>query len=132
MERDAADRAREAAVDELRRRGDPAIDVRLREAAPLEASLARSDESQIGTVEAAFAEYALPPAREQGLQPLVEELAAEVAALERAAVGCKALERRAAEVRIADRDAIECEDALHAKPREALSRLSLRRPLREE
>jgi hypothetical protein len=68
---------------------------------------------KIGAVEAAFAEDALPSAREERLQTFVEQLAAEVAALEDAAVRCEALECGAAEIRVADGDSIERQDALH-------------------
>jgi hypothetical protein len=68
---------------------------------------------QVRAVEAAFAEDALPSAREERLQTLVEQFAAEIAALEDAAVRREALECGAAEIRVADGDSIEREDALH-------------------
>jgi hypothetical protein len=68
---------------------------------------------KIGAVEAAFAEDALPSAREERLQTLIEELASEIAALEDTTVRREALECGAAEIRVADSDPIERENALH-------------------
>ena len=79
----------------------------------LEPRLTGSDPVEVRAVEAAFAEDALPSTREERLQTLVEQLAAEVAALEDATVRREALECGAAEIRVADRDSIEREDALH-------------------
>jgi hypothetical protein len=113
VERDVADRPAECAVHELRACRNPTVDVRASEVAALEPRLTGPDGVEVRTVEAAFAEDALPSARKERLQTLVEELAAEVAALEDATVRREALECGAAEIRVADRDSIEREDALH-------------------
>ena len=113
MERDVADRPAECAIHELRACRNPTVDVRAGEVAALEPRLTGPDPVEVRAVETAFAEDALPSAREERLQTLVEQLAAEVAALEDAAVRREALKRGAAEIRVADGDPIEREDALH-------------------
>src|SRR5207248_5084144 len=106
VERDVADRSGEPAFDELRGRGDPAVDVRSGEVAALEARLAGTHAAQVGALESALAEGALAPAGEERVKALVEELAAKVAALERATVRSESLERGAAEGRVAECDPI--------------------------
>src|SRR5205085_2303943 len=97
VERDVTDRPAEGAVHELGACGNPTVDVRASEARALESRLAGPDPVEIRAVEAALAEDALPSAREERLQTLIEQLAPEVAAPEDAADRPEALECGAAE-----------------------------------
>ena len=114
VEGDVPEGAGEAALHELGTRRHPAVDVCAGEAAPFESRLAGANAAQVGAVESALTEHALPAAREERLQTLVERLAAEIATLEDATVRRESLERGATEVRVADGDSIQRENALHA------------------
>src|SRR2546428_11945765 len=130
VERHAAEAPAEPAVHELRARREPTVQIRVGEAAALEARLARAHAAKVRAVEAAVAEDALPPAREERLPLLPEGLAPEIAALEHAAVRAEPIERGVAEVRVADRYAVHEEDALHATGRAlalSLPRRAMRR-----
>src|SRR5439155_18768177 len=113
VERDVADRPAECAVHELGACGNPAVDVRASEVAAFEPRLPGPDALEVRAVEPALTEDALPSTREERLQTLIEQLAAEVAALEDATVRRETFESGAAEIRVADGDPIEREDALH-------------------
>ena len=104
-------RPEKRAVDELGREGLPAVDLRLVEPAALEARLAGADRAQVGLIEAAVAEDAAPPGREQRLEAAVQRLSAEVAVLEGAALRRESVEGGAPEVGVTDRDAVEHQDA---------------------
>src|SRR6266508_708047 len=113
VEADFGDAAGEDALEELAAEGLPTVEARIRERAPLEARLTRTNGGEVGVVEVALAEDALAPTREERLEAAIERLTAEVAALEDAALRRDGVERRAPEIRVTDRDAVEHQDALH-------------------
>src|SRR6185436_5813241 len=71
VDADVRDASRERAVDELCGEGLPAIDLRVVETAALEARLAGADRAHVRLIEAALAEDAPPPGREQRLESAV-------------------------------------------------------------